>query len=99
MISLHTSGQFDTHVRDPLRADLDKTEPQFGKFLRDAVMDDGVTGREYRDLEASKADLPLEQLQQVEVSGGSMNTNRQIRLFRRLVKRKEKRMAEAFVID
>jgi hypothetical protein len=99
MISLHTSGQFDAHVRDPLRPDLDKTEPQLGKFLRDAVMDDGVTGRKHRDFEASEAALSFEQLHPIEVSRGSMNTNRQIRRFRRFVKRKEERMAEALVVD
>src|SRR5262245_3082911 len=62
MISLHPSGQFDAHVGNPLRTDFDKTEAQFGKFLRYAIVDDGVTGREHRHFEASKAALPFEQL-------------------------------------
>src|SRR5262245_27435477 len=99
MISLHTSGQFDAHVGNPLRSDFDKTEAQFGKFLRYAVVDDGVTGREHRNFEASEAALPFKQLYPVEVSRGSVNTNRQIRFFRRLIKRKEKGMAKTLVVD
>src|SRR5215510_6673850 len=99
MISLHPSGQFDAHVGNPLRTDFDKTEAQFGKFLRYAIVDDGVTGREHRHFEASKAALPFEQLDPFKVSRGSVNTNWQIRFFRRLIKRKKKLMAETFVVD
>src|SRR5882724_3443205 len=99
VVSLKPLGELNDHIGHPLCSDLDKTKPQFGKFLRYAVMDDGVAGRKHRDLEARESALPFEQLPPVEISRGSMNAKRQIRFFRCLVKWEEKWMAEALVVN
>jgi hypothetical protein len=99
IVARKASGELDTHIGNPLSANLDKSIAQLGKSLRDAIVDDRVKGRKHRHFETRKTILPLEQLHPIKVSRGSMNTNRQIRHFRHLVQRKEIGMAEALVVD